>query len=441
MSDKKKIVVVGSGISGILAGLMLVEKNDVTIIDREKTPGGLLRSYSAHGFDYDYGTHFIMETLDPEIDALLFDVIDDNWKELPFLKAGHYFGGVLNSECPHIDARNLPHNIYEKGVVELLQTKIKDNCTNLKEQLDFTFGQTLTEELFKPVLKKFYNANLDDLATGSHGLISSRIIILNAEITNFLKKNETMDGKISYHSYKQRHSSARSFYPKKTGIGLWVNSLMKKFTSAGGTFIGGATIKTAQVSGKKLTGITLSDETDILFDSAVCTISPFFLMNACGVTIPPSVKPPKMIRTVLLNLAYDKPFLTNLYFLNCFEPGFYTFRVTLYSNLRTTGKHNHLTVECLLHEEIENAHLLNKVKNELQSIGVIESDSKCVSSSIQVLDNGFPTPLLSLKQSSQTLLDEARSQFSNVIFCGKGTGETFFLQEVIRSTYEMVKAS
>lgn len=201
-----------------------------------------------------------------------------------------------------------------------------------------------------------------------------------------------MDEKISYHSYEQRGSSARSFYPKSTGIGLWVNSLMNKFTSAGGSFIGGAAIKSAQLNGQNLTAITLSDETELVCDSAVCTISPFFLMSASGLSIPSSVKPPKTINTILLHLAYDKPFLTNLYYLSCFEPGFYTFRVTLYSNIRTTEESNYLTVECLLHEKVENEQLLNRVKEELKLMGVINYGSKCISSNIQVLDSGFPTP-------------------------------------------------
>ena len=94
-------VIVGSGISGLFAGLLLSEKgHKVTIIEKEEQVGGLLKSYNYGDFGvFDYGMHNFLETGIEVIDKMIFDLLPiDQWNILEGDKrdvAGIYFNGKM----------------------------------------------------------------------------------------------------------------------------------------------------------------------------------------------------------------------------------------------------------------------------------------------------------------------------------------------------------
>ncbi len=54
--SKKKVVVIGSGFSGISAATSLASKGyEVTVLEKNETPGGRARTFSEHGFTFDMG--------------------------------------------------------------------------------------------------------------------------------------------------------------------------------------------------------------------------------------------------------------------------------------------------------------------------------------------------------------------------------------------------
>lgn len=58
--DGKNIIVIGSGIGGLSAGILLsLLKFRVTIVEKNPLPGGLMRSYRRSGFDCPVGVHYV----------------------------------------------------------------------------------------------------------------------------------------------------------------------------------------------------------------------------------------------------------------------------------------------------------------------------------------------------------------------------------------------
>ena len=52
----KKIIVIGAGFAGIAAATCLADKGyDVTILEKNDTPGGRCRKFEAEGFTFDMG--------------------------------------------------------------------------------------------------------------------------------------------------------------------------------------------------------------------------------------------------------------------------------------------------------------------------------------------------------------------------------------------------
>lgn len=58
--EGKNIIVIGSGVGGLSAGIILSRLNfRVTIIEKNHLPGGLMRSYRREGFDCPVGVHYV----------------------------------------------------------------------------------------------------------------------------------------------------------------------------------------------------------------------------------------------------------------------------------------------------------------------------------------------------------------------------------------------
>ena len=60
----KNCVVIGGGISGLMAAIMAAEHcQSVTLVEAQSECGGLLRSWQNEaGINFDYGTHILSET-------------------------------------------------------------------------------------------------------------------------------------------------------------------------------------------------------------------------------------------------------------------------------------------------------------------------------------------------------------------------------------------
>ena len=58
--EGKNIVIIGSGIGGLSAGIILSLLNfRVTVVEKNPLPGGLMRSYRRSGFDCPVGVHYV----------------------------------------------------------------------------------------------------------------------------------------------------------------------------------------------------------------------------------------------------------------------------------------------------------------------------------------------------------------------------------------------
>lgn len=57
---KRKVIIIGSGIGGLVTGYLLAKQGDkVTILEHDKRPGGCLQSFYRDGIRFDTGFHFI----------------------------------------------------------------------------------------------------------------------------------------------------------------------------------------------------------------------------------------------------------------------------------------------------------------------------------------------------------------------------------------------
>lgn len=159
-----KIAIIGAGISGLSMAHLLKDKYDVTIYERENTPGGLIRCSVINGaLFHKCGGHVF--------NSKNQDVLKWFWS---FFNQGEEFTkSDRNSVVFMEDGREIPYPIenhaylfndemmrgFSEDIVELCQHQNRES-TNFEEFLLSRFGKTLYENYFKPYNKKIWRRDL-----------------------------------------------------------------------------------------------------------------------------------------------------------------------------------------------------------------------------------------------------------------------------------------
>tara|TARA_A100001011_G_scaffold398515_2_gene503231 strand:- start:13456 stop:14823 length:1368 start_codon:yes stop_codon:yes gene_type:complete len=433
----RKIIVVGSGVAGIVAAIMLQKKfGNVYLIEQEKKIGGLFCSKKFNnGLIFDQGSHFIKATGIKDLDKIITQGMNKKkWNVLGNLKGASFFGSKLNSQSPFIDTRRLNKKIYEKGIKEILKIKkILNSHKNLKEQIVNNFGPTFNKHIFDPVInKKSFRCDLKELDINSHyhfGL--GRVLAFSPNEARKVKQNKVYDKKFSFHSYSEGQSSLNSYYPKKGGSEEWVKLLKKQLLKLKVKIITNTKVNTISHKKNKVDFITLNGGKKIFCSKVFWTIHPGLFLKLSNITFKNKTnKKIKKIYTTLHHIAVDKNFLTNAQYIQCYDPKFHTYRVTLYPNINTdkkvfdnnSNKLYHLTTEVISHKIPDIKLLEKKIINELYLMKIISKNTKVKFSHSENLLNGIPVPTINLRIQSQKIIKLAKNKIRNVYFLGKASG-------------------
>jgi protoporphyrinogen oxidase len=438
-------VVVGGGIAGILSALVLKERFErVVLVEKSPGCGGLLRSQeAANGLRFDFGTHFGRDTGEPELDKLLYgDMDDETWHKFQVIQVGNYFGGQLDESSLFIDANALAKGRYDAGISEMMACDPPAQDTpNLDAFYRASYGDVLTDEVLLPVIEKLFGCKATELAPGARHLFGlSRIRAFTPEMTRELKQTPFFDEKLAFHSYHEGQSGKFNYYPKAGGIGGWPDLLVERMKRVGVEILHGSGVEEVMHSNGRATGVRLEDGTAVDCDRLVWTLPPALCLRAAG--IPFESKPPRLLSTVLLHFAFDRPFLSRLYYFVCYSPEFRAYRTTLYSNIETpvpgAGLH-HCTVEVVHNGDEDVEALKSSIPDELRAMGVLAADAKVEYQDVVDLQRCIPVMTTNFAADSARQLESAQEAFDNVHFLGKAGGQSFFIHEVLIQTWKELR--
>jgi len=440
------VVVVGGGIAGMVSALLLSRTADsVCLVEKEDRLGGLYRSFrNESGLTFDCGTHLLRQTGINELDDLLFaGVRGSDWKVFETLHAGGYFGGVLNSESPFVDATRLPTRVYQEGMIELLERVEASHCPlTLKEQLQQIYGPCLTANLFEPILRKYYGCSLDSLVPNAHHIMGlARILGFTPLASREIKKSSVYDGKIGFHSFREGAGNLRSFYPVTGGVESWIELLRSQMEESGNIIVRcGESVRHVEHDHGAVRRVQLDGGETIGCSHLVWSVPVALLLKACQADIPG--RPPQVrLTTHLFHFAFDRPFLTDVHYVHCHEPSMRTFRVTLYPNMQgaTTGSY-HLTAEVLSTLGEQSDELLPHVQAELKQMGIVARAAVREFSRAESLPGGFPLPTPELEASLEQQAEGASRLFENVTLLGRARGKHFLAGQVLTDVFHTISS-
>lgn len=151
----EKVLIIGSGIGGLSAAIILARLGyDVTVIEKNRHPGGMLRSYVRHGVHCNVGVHYMGALAQGQVLRRCFDYLGIT-DQLSLIRMGvdgpvdrYYF----NDRHLDIDRFDLPAGFgaYEenlktafpgqKSQIEGLMAMLQRSARHL-DQLDFLFSE------------------------------------------------------------------------------------------------------------------------------------------------------------------------------------------------------------------------------------------------------------------------------------------------------------
>ncbi|MBO8164292.1 MAG: NAD(P)/FAD-dependent oxidoreductase [Brevibacillus sp.] len=442
----KTAVVVGGGIAGLVSSILLSKSGvETVLIEKEKTCGGLLRSFRNNdGVFFDYGTHILSETMIKELDDILFERMNERgWEEFDILKPGNIICGKLYDKNQMIYTPYLPKEIYYQGLVELLHTKpFEKPVENLKEYTEKQFGKTFSQHVFAPLMKKLLGCKLEDLHQDAHLLFGyNRLVVADGHTSRELKKSPFFESKISFETFYEGVSPMKKYYPSdRGGVGKWPKQLQEQAEALGVKILTGQTVRKINVQGEQVTSVEI-DNGDVLFcDQLIWTLSPYLLLKAANIAF--DGKPPQFRTMTLHHFVFDRPFSVNNFFVYCNDANYLSFRITLYPNITNSDERKppyNCTVE-VLSDPVDNLERLNcAIHRELIDLKIIEEKANVLYRNTQKVEAGFPVYTNEFVKQNELQRKLVKENFSNVSLLGKGNGVSFFMNEVLVETYKEMK--
>lgn len=420
---KKKILVVGGGITGIvLSKFLSLKKNEITILESSDRLGGFLKSTKANENSFDLGPHYIRETGEKKIDKILFKKIKKDWININFLKSGNFFKKKIIEHNQFINIKELTE--YKKSLAELQKNNYEakkfkneyDRCIN-------TFGKIITKKVIEPIMFKYTGLKLSKLTQGlstKFGL--GRVIINNKKLTFKLKKQKKFDDCIAYETHKEGVSAEKNYYPKNGCIDQFIKYFLKKKVR----IILNNTIKKFKIQKKFITEIVLSSGKIIKADKIFWTIPrERFLKIIYKHNI---YNRKKKIFWKFINLISDKKLKSDCYYINIHDPRTNIYRITLYRNLQKNNKNNRMTIE---HVSPKNMNInLSYIKRYLIKTGLISENQK-----IDIL-NQVTIPINLPSKHLETSKD---NNIKNLKFIGGGFFNQISQEQTIINVYNLTR--
>lgn len=426
-----RVVIVGGGIAGLVSALVLKDRHEVVLVEREPECGGLMRSVKrARGLAFDMGTHVIGETGNAVVDTLLFSRLrEPDWKRFKVLRTGSHFNGKLYDKSPHVDARCLPPALYEKAVREVLHPEPPaSEPRTVADRLRRDFGPTLTEHVHRPAMRKIFACELEELLADNRFALN-RFVMFDAARSRELKASDPRLGEaLAYTTYDEGLPAVDSCYPRRGGVGQWAESVCRELTTAGVRLAVGRSVAKVEHAAGNPTAVVLDDGERLPCDRLFWGVPPAFLLKAMGVpvqSVPLTARP-----MTLFHLVFDKPFTCDNYYVTSYDPAYKTFRVTLYPNLQDgpTDGVWHCTAE-VIGPGIGPADG-PAVARELAEMGIADPSAQLLFCDVDAIPTGFPTL-------TQTFLDSAQKQMAlvaehapGVDVIGRHKHDSFSIQSV-----------
>lgn len=397
MDTAKPILVIGAGMSGLLAALLVKKRQpraNVIVVERAAHAGGDYRGVDVEGFGpCDRAMRVIYETGFPEFDELLHGLLPENaWHVLPDNRkdvVGLYWRGALQTNCQYIDLRRLPSNVHRQCEEEILRCArehvssngtgrptAEDAASHLASRLGPTAGSYLST-----ALQKLYRqpANALHLSATSHPAMN-RVVLYNQDRMTPVLQSDALRAVIAWPEQLtfplKRQPAQAGLYPKRFGMDGVIDAAVDQLQRRGVRVLLNRHVAALQLDGPIARLAILDDGAVIENPALIIGANGLHASRALlsGPTNPPPSSPRPPRHWMVFFRTSEPPEMGRLYHFFCYDERYRAFRVTNYANYcpaARTAEGYPLCVE-LWSEEEDAAHALARARAELVGMGILE---------------------------------------------------------------------
>lgn len=194
--NNKQIIIAGAGVTGLAAAWKLSQQPgyEITIIERDSTPGGLARTFEWEGYKLDLGPHRFHTEI-PEIREFIRTFCEEHME-----RVDRFSRMVLNGRfipypikpLPTFQALGLSKSIAFglSALSVLFQSKAPGDCS-YEEYVSRYYGHSLYKNLFEPFAVKVWGIPPTELAGETARLRLKGDSIWHALIDGLLSRQQT----------------------------------------------------------------------------------------------------------------------------------------------------------------------------------------------------------------------------------------------------------
>ncbi|MEM3957013.1 MAG: FAD-dependent oxidoreductase [Thermoproteota archaeon] len=254
--EDTRVGVLGGGLSGMAYAYFSSRMGfNVTVLEKNSVPGGLMRSIVEEGFTFDIGGSHIIFSKDIDVLSFMLSLLGDNRIENRRNTAILYKGRLVKypfenglSDLPFLENIScLLHFLYAR-------IRRKREPGNLREFFYSSLGSAISEKYLIPYNEKIWKMSIDDMSLGFIGRIP------NPSVLDVVKASLGI-GSEGYVHQLFFH------YPKKGGIQALIESLRGRVS---GDVLTGFEVKHVENESGKW--VVSNGRVEKVFDKIVSTI-------------------------------------------------------------------------------------------------------------------------------------------------------------------------
>ncbi|BHH82292.1 phytoene desaturase family protein [Desulforhopalus sp. 52FAK] len=277
-SIPKNVLIIGAGIGGLSTGIILAKLGfDVTVLEKNSQPGGLMRSYSRDGIECDVGVHYLGSLDRGQVLRTFFDYLGVT-DAIPVSRMGT--NGIIDRYI--FDAAENQSSTFD------LPQGLDNYAENLKQA--FPLEHETIDKLIKPIHKASRQLHqLEFLYAGDTGFSLSDQFDPLGKILSDLRCSPGLQSVLSipscwigvplhdcpayYHNMALASYVSSSWRLKKNGSDM-AKAFATKFKELGGKIVTNAEINRINVQSRVVKGVELQSGETLAADSVIGAVHP-----------------------------------------------------------------------------------------------------------------------------------------------------------------------
>lgn len=265
-----KTVIVGAGVSGLTLAERLSSQGNgnIILVEREKAPGGLARSFHRDGFDFDIGPHRF-HTANPVVDEYLLTILEGCCTEIRRKSSVYMAGRYRNWPLTIFSVMGLPIPVLWRSFLDLWKKSEKSEILSFSDFIISRYGNNLHDFFFAEYTEKFTGTVPEKLHVDwAQAGVNRAVIDKRVKADNLASLLRGM--------LLPKPVETSFYYPAKGGVQTFCDIQAGLFTGKGGCFLPGTAATGITTENSAVTGVTLDNgevlEAERVFWTAPLTI-------------------------------------------------------------------------------------------------------------------------------------------------------------------------